>query len=516
MKKNRYKDQNNKNYKKVIIVLFVVIFILLLASLFLEILQKKAMEENKEIIYEEISTIKEVIEYHKSTYLSEVQSTEKNFYLDVYVIFSKPLYKNDNESNEIYFNELLKDCAKVLYYRSFKLIDNKNDIIIKVICDGEKITSIIINDIEDYFIYTDSQISMKQYKEIETTPLSIESEVLLNCINNNWKKDTYFGERDSIFEEYYIFFDEGIKVRIIDEKVYNIVFTKQYNKSVVNSCFPGIDLKYVEAAIGKPTFEDEEKKMIGYKSDQIYVFFTESEISVYRNSTIDSDAFFNLADKFIAEELDLLEFMNELTYLWPDYSTYEYEKDSVYISYPLKGIEIAINYGDINGILVYNNIKSSLSKISRYLEDTRFVGRLQTDLMFKTEKERIEKDLSWLKLAKEYEDNLAEEQKRVIGESLKYSIYPMKDNNGNIYKIKFVSQFGNEPDRELNDGITSYLWASNDYFIFSKRGSGIYFYNLNTGRVQRIITGSVTTEFNLKSYKDGILEYDDEKVQLQF
>ena len=79
------------------------------------------------------------------------------------------------------------------------------------------------------------------------------------------------------------------------------------------------------------------------------------------------------------EKIDLLDFMNELTYIWPDYSKYEYNSTSVWITYPLKGIEITINSGDINGILVYNNNKSSLSKIGRYLEDTNFVGRLQLD-----------------------------------------------------------------------------------------------------------------------------------------
>ena len=515
MKKNRYKDQNKENYKKIIIVLFVVIFILMLVSGILEIVQKKNEEANKEIVYEEISSIREVIEYHKSKYISEEVSSEKQLYKEAKVVFCKPLYEGE-KSNEIYFNELIKDCAKVLRYRGFKLIDDKNGITIKVICNGSKITSIIINDIEDYFIYTDSQISISKYKEIPTVPMKIDAEVLQNCINNNWGKDTYFGERDSIFDDYYIFFDEGIEVRIIDEKVYNIVFNQKYNKAVVSNCYPGVDFKYIKATLGEPTFEDEEKKVIGYKSDEIYVFFTEKEVSVYRNSTIDSDAFFKLADKYLREELDLLEFMNELTYLWPDYSTYEYQKDSLYISYPLKGIEIAINYGDINGILVYNNNKSTLSKISRYFEDTRFVGRLQTDLMFKTELQRIDRDSSWVNLAKEYENNLEKEKKNIIGESLKYSVYPELDSNGNIYKMKFISKFGNEPNRELNDGISTFLWATNDYFIFAKKGSGIYFYNLNTGKVQRIITGSSMDEFNLKSYKNGVLEYDDEKRQLQF
>ena len=515
MKKNRYKDQNKKNYKKIIIVLFVVIFILMLVNGILGIIQKRVEDENKEIVYEEISSIEEVIEYHKSIYFSEKISMEKDIYLEVKVEFCKLLYEND-KSNEEYFNELLNDCAKVLRYRSFYLIDSKNGITIKVICKNQKIASIIINDIEDYFIYMDSQISMKNFKEIKTTPLNIESEILQSCINENWNKAINFGERDSIFDKYNIYFDEGIKVRIIDEKVYNVIFTKQYGKSVVNNCFPGVDLKYVKASIGEPTFEDEERKILGYKGEQIYVFFTESEISVYRNSTIDSDAFFDLADKYLSKELDLLEFMNELTYLWPDYTDYEYDEESIYINYPLKGIEIAINSGDINGILVYNNNKSTMSKINRYLEDTRFIARLQIDLMFKTEKQRIERYTAWLNQAKEYENSITKENRKVIGRSLKYCIYPEKDNNGNIYKIRFLSEFGNEPDRELNDSVSTYIWATNEYFIYSKRGNGIYFYNLNTGRIQRIITGSKIQEFNIKGYNDGILEYDDEKCQLQF
>ena len=191
MKKARYKDQNNENYKKIVIVLFVVIFILMLVNGILGIIQKRVEDENKEIVYEEISSIEEVIEYHKSIYFSEKISMEKDIYLEVKVEFCKLLYEND-KSNEEYFNELLNDCAKVLRYRSFYLIDSKNGITIKVICKNQKIASIIINDIEDYFIYMDSQISMKNFKEIKTTPLNIESEILQSCINENWNKAINF------------------------------------------------------------------------------------------------------------------------------------------------------------------------------------------------------------------------------------------------------------------------------------------------------------------------------------
>ncbi len=428
--------------------------------------------------------------------------------------FKKALYEEDGTSNEKYYNSIIEDGARILKYKSFKLIDNEHDITIKVICKNASIQTIIINDIEDYFIYTDSQINMKNYTEIPTTGFDIQAEVIQRCIDSNWSKDVYFGERDSIFDDYNIYFDEGIEVRIIDGKVYNIIFTRNYKGNVIENLFPGIDLQNVEATLGKPTFEDNSVEVIGYKGEKIYIFFSKDEISIYRNTKIDSDQFFELADEFINENLDLLEFMNELTYIWPDYSEYNYSERSVFISYPLKGIEISINSGDINGILVYNNNKSTLSKISRYLENTNFVGKLQLDSVYEAEKRRVVQKDNLLTLCDEYREGLTEEERKLIGESIDYKNYPEKDANGYIYEMKFISKYNEKPNREINDTISSYLWLNNDYFLYSKSGKGIYFYNLNTGKVQRIQTGS--DEFVFKEYSDGILKYDDKEVRLNF
>ena len=511
MKKIKYKDQNRENYKKIIIVLFVMIFILLCVFNILGKIGEKT--ESVEIDYNNISTIREVIEYHKSQYISEKESTLKGFVIDVYLRF-KVLPYTDNISNETYYNKLLEDSAKILMYRNFRMIDEENNIVIKVICDGKKIVSIIINDIEDYFIYNESIISLENYEEIKTTDFSITSEVLQACINNKWSKNTYLGERESIFERYYIYFDEGIKARIIDEKIYNIVFTKMYKGNVIENLFPGIDFSNVKAVLGEPTFEDENINVIGYKGELMYVFFTENEISVYRNSTVDADDFFKLTDKFITEELDLLDFMNELTYLWPDYSDYNYSSTTVFISYPLKGVEIKINYDDTNGILLYNNIKSSLQKTSRYLENTYFIGRLQKDLVYEAEKRRFESELNLKNKCKEYEESLDNENKNIIGTSMDYQMFLEKDDNGYIYSVKFISKNGETPNRELNDGISSYLWLTNKYFLYSKENSGIYFYNLETGKVQRIITGN--EKYDLKGFENGILKYDNQERILQF
>lgn len=504
MKKIQYKDQNNKNYIKIVIVLFVVIFILLFVQLILSNLQK---ENNNEISYSSLRTVKDVIEYYDSTYISEEESGEENFYWDIYLKFKFLPYNEDDTSNEEYYNNLLGDVAKILRYANFKMLDTENGITVKVICKNNEIDSIIINDIEDYFIYMDSQISMKEYIEIPTTDFAINSPILQTCIDSNWSKDINFGTRESIFEEYFIYFDEGIKVRIIDNKIYNVIFDKNYKENVINNIFPGMDIESIELNLGKATFKNNDQNLIGYKGNNMYVFFTNSEISIYRNPDIDTDDFFDLADDFIAENIDLLDFMNELTYLWPDYSDYEYSQDSMFISYPLKGIEIKLNYDDMSGILVYNNIKSNMSKIQGYLENTNFVARLQIDSVFEAEQRRVKNLNSQLEKCSEYKKDLEEEKINLIGESFRYDIYPETDANGNIYSMKFISLSEDNPSRELNDSIDYYMWISNDYFVYSKKGKGIYLYNLTNGNVSRVINGSETYE--IKEFKDGILKYDD-------
>ena len=509
MKKIKYKDQNKKNYKKIIIVLFVMIFILLLVNNYLSKLEN---DDNQVVEYDQLSSIKDVIEFHKSKYISENLSEDDDFYLDVYVKFTTPLYDGD-KSNEDYYNTLIEDGAKVLGYSSYKLIDKQNGITIKVICSNYEVYKIIINDREDYFIYMDSQISLKKYEEIPITNFSIQSDVLQRCVNNDWKSDVDFGTRDSIFNGYNIYFDEGVEVRIINGLIYNIVFTEKYLGNVIEDLTPVTGNDYIQSTLGKPTFEDSENSIIGYKGEKMYVFFTGNEISIYINSQMDSDEFFDLTDIYISGDMDLLEFMNELTYMWPDYNEYIYDKSTVYISYPLKGIEISINYGDINGILVYNNNKSTLSKITRYLENTIFVSRLQTDLVFEAERKRILNEKDFSIKCEEYENTLDKETKKIIGESLNYKIYPKKDSRGYISKIYFISRFDKGPNRELSDGVDSYLWINNDYFLFSKKDTGIFFYNLKTGLIQRVLTGK--GEFVLKSYTDGILKYDSKEMEMQ-
>ena len=204
--------------------------------------------------------------------------------------------------------------------------------------------------------------------------------------------------------------------------------------------------------------------------------------------------------------------MNELTYIWPDYSEYEYTENTMFIAYPLKGIEIKLNYDDISGILVYNNIKSTLPRIQEYLENTNFVSRLQIDAVFEAEKRRVNKIIEQTEKCNEFKESLEDDQKALIGESFRYEIYPMTDINENIYGMKFISLSEDNPDRELNDSMDYYMWINNDNFIYSKEGKGIYIYSLIDGSVRRLLEGNDTYE--LKEYDNGILKYDDKQINV--
>lgn len=506
-------NRNQRNYRLTIVFLGVAIFMLfLILFMIVSIYKANKNQISTELSYDNLTTVKQVVEYYESTYISEEDSKEKGYNIDIYLKFAKLPYTDDDTSNEKYYNDFIEDIAKVIRYKNFTMVDKENDITIKVTCKKGKVDKILINDIEDYFIYMDSQISMKTYEEIEITKFDISSEILKRIVDENWNNLDYFGQRESIYDEYYIYTSQGIKARIIQNKVYNVIFDKNYKENVINNLFAGIDFSSVKSSLGEPTFEDKENEVIGYKGEKIYVFFSKDELSVYRVIDSDTDDFFKLADEFINSKIDLLEFMNQLTYMWPDYAKYEYTESTVYLSYPLKGIEIKLNYDDTDGILVYNNIRSSLSKIGRYLENTNFVARLKQDSVFEAECKRINKKNTEKQRADEYQQNLDENEKNIIGESLEYYYYPEKDSNGNIYSMKFISKNENRPNRELNDNINSYLWISNSTFIYSKSKKGIYSYDLREGRVTRILEGN--DEFKFKEYKDGILYYDKKEIML--
>lgn len=463
-------------------------------------------------------SIKQLIESYNCEYINDTFVKNREYPTEVNLVFKCNLYENE-ESNEKFFNSIIKDIAKYVKYTNVKMIDSTRDITIEIICENSKIYKIIINGIEDYFIYMDSQLSLTRYEEIDAINLIVEDATLIELINNRWMSNIDFGTRESIFKNYNICFDEGIEYRKIGSNVYNIIYTTKHNGAVVNGLTVGIDIDDVEDYLGKPTFKDEELKVIGYKGNDIYVFFTEDEISVYKNIEYDYDDFWKLCDEFLNDKLDFKSFMNELTYLWGDYSEYTYDSDYMFISYPNRGVDVKLNYEEISGIILYNNMSESLSTIKKYLNHTEFVSRLKLDNVFEAEKRRVQAENNIDNSCEEFKKILEEqdgEEGLINKESYLYNYYMDVDNMGNTVTTYFISKDKNNVNRELNEPVDTFLWINDYCFVYSIYGKGIYIYNVIDG-TRTNLTNEVNEKhaFIINSYEAGILTFDDtEKINI--
>lgn len=508
MPKEKYVNQKKQMVKNK--VLFVVMLLGLCLLLLLVVLACMQNARQKPKYHLEIS-LKQALENLDCTLLQMKNSAEKGFEYDLYVDFGHALYEGE-VSQENYYHQVIEEVAKCLSYKNFRLLDERKSepIEIRVICTKDKIQKIWINGREDYFIYHNSQKDLEKYVQIPNTEIAIQAPELVQCLQNQWKPEIDFGTRESIFQNYHVYFEEGLEVRKIDGKIYNIIFTKNYTESVVNGFTVGEKRDIIERELGVPTFKNEDESVIGYKSDEIYLFFEEDQISVYRNTAETGfEDFFELANQFLNQEYSVLEFMNELTDIWPDYETYQYDANRVFLSYPLKGIDVKINDDDLSGIVLYNNIGISGEEIKQYLKSTEFIAKLQMDNVYEAELRRVQNRHSLENKCEEYQVEFEAEDTRNRGEI--YDYYADVSND-KITAIYFISQKAGYPNCELKESIQSYIWAKEDYFIYSVEKKGIFYYDLKQQTKGIILTGNDT--FEIQSLENGILTYDDKEISI--
>ena len=56
----------------------------------------------------------------------------------------------------------------------------------------------------------------------------------------------------------------------------------------------------------------------------------------------------------------------------------------------------------------------------------------------------------------------------------------------------------------------SYIWPTEDYFIYSVERKGIFYYDLKQQTKGKIVTGEDI--FEIKSLQNGLLSYDDKTI----
>lgn len=502
-------ELDKKQIRAIFITGVLILFILLVFLIGSVIAITKNNQTNKNIdVNDGYSTIEELVEHYGCKYNNDTYREKREFPVEVNLVFKKKLYEND-ESQEKYFDEIIKALAKFVRYKSFQMIDTENDITIKVICQDGRITQTIINDIEDYFIYKESEMELTRYKEIDTTSLHTDIEALNFLIDNDWSSDVNFGIRESIFKNYNIHFDEGVKYRKIGSSIYNVIFTDTYPNPVVNNISVGTSLSSIEELLGTATFKDDDLGVIGYKGKDIYVFFTKNEISIYKNKSYDYEDFWNLVDDFLEnDEMQFRDFINELTYIWKDYSEYDYAEDYMFMAFPNRGVEIKLNYDDVSGIILYNNVSEELDITKKYLQNTEFISRLQLDSVFEAEKRRLQAD-------KAFEEECINLEKEAESKSMLFYSNLEKDDNDLTTKVYFLSKNGEFPNRELIKAVDTYTWISDNYFLYSVYGEGIYRFDATNGE-NIVVVEDKDKPCKIEKVQNDVLIYDGKEIFIEY
>lgn len=512
---------NKKDKRLIKIIVSIIIILILLLILVITRLRNETVQEEKELdriksytTIDDFKTVEEVAKYLECDYIKQEKSKVENYNLDFYIKIKLLPYTNDN-SNESFYNKLISYSAKVLKYDNFRIIDRENNNIIEVICDkeNENIKTIIINGESNYFAKKDSEIQMNNFKQVKETNLTIQSDILTKLISSNWRlKESDIGTKESTFNSYDIYFDEGIEIRKIDNKVFNIVFTDKYKLNILNNITTDTSEEDIIKKLGEPTFEDDQTEVIGYKGKEIYVFFnTEKEISIYRviqESKEDKD-FSELLDKYI-ENKNTEEFMNKVKQIWNDYDKSQVNSNIKQLRYSLKGIEVTNN-----SVNIYSNFLTNIYKgksidefKSEVLTATGIIFH-NSNLVFKNETDRNKSQNSTKYVLEHYDigkyNNKANNNIE-SNEFLAYKVY----SNENIFSVKFISKNNNYANSELKENINYGLWINDYIYVYSISNKGIYAYNARTREYVTLVTGNET--FKIIGYANNILKYDEKQL----
>ncbi len=385
----------NKQKRLIIITISVILAILLI---YLTIQYFKRITYDPEKPYQ---TVKEAVNTLGHKYIKEEKSEVEEFNKDIFVTFSVDLYTNERSNQNIYY-DLIYTIAKVEKYKSFRLIDTEKEIVINVLANEQekKLIRIYINGDDNYYGRQESLNSIDKYEETAVTDFIVNSTILKEIIQKNWSTNINLPQEYIKEEQYKIYETEGIKIKNVNNKIFNIVFTEEYNQNIVNEIKVGTNIWEVVNILGNPTFGELSNGLIGYQGKEFIIFFSSREISIYPSGKDYDKTEFSKLVQIFTEQGNAKEFVNNVTNLWKDYDYYEYDENHVDLRYSLKGVEIQFNITSNHGIIIYLNYEGSITNSlntdnlnSENIPEQIYFKR-NVNLIYKTEVER------WMKVAK--------------------------------------------------------------------------------------------------------------------
>lgn len=314
-------------------------------------------------------TLKQIAEFYGCEFVKETNTTERGYSKKIYWNYDvPPIDTEDGTQYKEYYESVLKAVSAQIK-ENFILIDNKHSIEIRVKYNPEnnKIVYLINNDKNFFKNEENKKISEINQEKEKTTSIEIKAKELQYTIENEWsrkKSENTYGNKIKS-ESNYDVYSNGIKVKTINSKIYNLIFMKEYKGNIFENITTGMDNASIISILGEPTYENTEADLlIGYKTEKFYVFFSNGQISIYPVENFDENKnkqFAEIISEYINNTNIYKETLQKVTQLYPDYSEYIQNDDSIELKYPLKGFEIKMRNNEESGIYIYSNYNGLIS-----------------------------------------------------------------------------------------------------------------------------------------------------------
>lgn len=312
---------------------------------------------------------------------TQVQFIDDTFKADV--IFAKDLFE-ENNSNEEYFERIIKDLVRV-YNRDFVLKDTQKNIIINVIVNSSDDYNYTINNLENYFEKTkEKNKKLSEYEEIKTIDKNTQYYDFETLRINNWsiKGSGIKAEEKGIDHLKY----KKYKVLTNNTFVNTIILNSDFEEEIIEGIKFGEDFNTIEKKVGKPTFTQND--MIGYKINNVYVFFYKDEVAIYPNIYFENLQLENLITKYLNNEYSsVARFSYDLIHTYLDFNSYVDDKNTVILESPTRGIKMSITQDRNLNVEIYNNY--DLTEVTKkYIREDKFKTNFEIDLVYEHELNR--------------------------------------------------------------------------------------------------------------------------------
>ena len=382
-----------KNIIIISIIILILIFIVGIA-IFIKLIKQENAKK----------TLKQIAEFYGCEFVKETNTTERGYSKKIYWNYDvPPVNPLNNISYKEHYEEVLKAVSGQIK-NNFILKDEKNSLEIRVKYNSKnnKIIYIINNDINYFQSEENKQIAKLNNNEDKITHLNIKSKELIDTIANNWsrkKTESSYGNKIKL-EDNYDIYSNGIKIKTINSKIYNLIFSREYQGNVFENITTGMENENIRKILGNPTYENEQDNLlIGYKTDKYYVFFSNGQVSIYPFENIDEEKnkqFANVVQEYNKDQSDYNEILKEITSIYPDYTEFVQDENGIDLKYPLKGLEIKMGNHEKSGIYIYNNYKGYIitDKTKKDLENNNIdnIYLINKNFIFEEELKRTMKE----------------------------------------------------------------------------------------------------------------------------